>query len=177
VTGTCIIIPMNNASSIRVMPAVDPEKRLADAFRGHPDKSPRPLRPEGARTAHPRVFLPVILLVGTLLLGGCVGTEPPVAADAVIGDFDNACLPEAMIMAQALKRNGIRARVLIINCPRWSHAVTAFQYPSGKGEVWCWDSDEKSMPVTSTWCDSKTMAQAWMLAAGHHEPVLDARFK
>ncbi len=159
------------------MPAVCPGKRPSDASRGHPDKTPHPLRMEGVRSAHPRVFLPVIILAGALFLSGCAGSAPPVATDDVIGDYDNACLPEAAIMAQALKRNGIKARVLIINCPNWSHAVTAFQYPSGKGEVWCWDSDERSMPVTSTWCDSKTMARAWMLAAGHHETVLDARFK
>ena len=59
-----------------------------------------------------------LLAVGILGLTGCASSQTataPVASDDVIGDYDNACLPEAVMMAQALRRHGIKARVLIMS--------------------------------------------------------------
>jgi len=119
------------------------------------------------------------LLVSSLLaLSGCATDETaPVASDDVIGDYDNACLPEAVIMTQALRRNGIEARVLIMSNDGWSHAVTAYQYPAKKGRIWCWDSDEQSVPVSARWTDSKNLARAWLRACGRADEITNARFE
>jgi len=125
--------------------------------------------------------LPVAALAaGLLALTGCASgpaAGAPVAADEVIGDYDNACLPEAVIMAQALRRNGIKAQVLIMGGEGWSHAVTAYQYPPGKGRIWCWDSDEQSVPVSARWTSSEILAGAWMRACHRQERILHARFE
>ena len=88
-----------------------------------------------------------------------------------------ACLPEAAMMAQALRRNGIKARVLIMSGDGWSHAVTAYQYPPEKGQIWCWDSDEQSVPVSARWTSSEILADAWMRACQRQDDVLHARFE
>ena len=125
--------------------------------------------------------LPVAALAaGVLALTGCASapaTGAHVAADEVIGDYENACLPEAVMMAQALRRNGIKAQVLIMGGEGWSHAVTAYQYPPGKGRIWCWDSDEQSIPVSARWTSSEILAGAWMRACHRQERILHTRFE
>jgi len=118
--------------------------------------------------------------MGILGLTGCASSQTAIAAvatDEVIGDYRNACLPEAVIMAQALRRNGIKARVLIISGEGWSHAVTAYQYPPEEGQIWCWDSDGKSMPVSARWTSSEILAGAWMRASHRKDYVLHSRFE
>lgn len=121
-----------------------------------------------------------LLAMGILGLTGCASSQTAIAAvatDEVIGDYRNACLPEAVIMAQALRRNGIKARVLIISGEGWSHAVTAYQYPPEEGQIWCWDSDGKSMPVSARWTSSEILAGAWMRASHRKDYVLHSRFE
>jgi len=121
-----------------------------------------------------------LLAAGILGLTGCASNQTavaPVSTDEVIGDYRNACLPEAAIMAQALRRNGINARVLIISGEGWSHAVTAYQYPPEEGQIWCWDSDGKSMPVSARWTSSEILAGAWMRASHRKDYVLHSRFE
>lgn len=121
-----------------------------------------------------------LLTAGILGLTGCASTPPPVtstASDEVIGGYRNACLPEAAIMAQALLRNGIPARVLIISGQGWSHAVTAYQYPPNQGQIWCWDSDGQSLRVSARWTSSEILANAWMRASHRNDHVLYSRFE
>jgi hypothetical protein len=121
-----------------------------------------------------------LLAVGILGLTGCASSQTaiaPVASDDVIGDYDNACLPEAVMMAQALRRHGIKARVLIMSGDGWSHAVTAYQYPTEKGRIWCWDSDEQSVPVSARWSDSENLARAWLRACRREDDIVHARFE
>ena len=121
-----------------------------------------------------------LLAAGILGLTGCASTPPAVtsaASDEVIGDYHNACLPEAAIMAQALLRNGIPARVLIMSGPGWSHAVTAYQYPPVEGQIWCWDSEGQSVKVSARWTSSEILATAWMRACQRKDHVLHSRFE
>lgn len=168
---------MNNASSVRVMPAVCPGPPPSDASCATPD-NPHPSR--GACACHTAYLVIVRCLLASSLLSvsGCASNpHAPVASDEVIGDYDNACLPEAVIMAQALRRNGIKARVLIISGDGWSHAVTAYQYPPDKGRIWCWDSDEQSVMVSARWTSSESLAGAWLRACHRQERVVQARFE
>jgi hypothetical protein len=168
---------MNNASSLRVMPAVCPGGPLSESSCATPDKT-RPHRGAPAHCATCLVLAECLLALSLLALTGCATNPPaPVAADDVIGDYDNACLPEAVIMAQALRRNGIKARVLIMSGDGWSHAVTAYQYPPDKGQIWCWDSDEQSVPVSARWTSSENLADAWMRACQRQDEIIQARFE
>ena len=159
------------------MPAVCPGSPLSDGSCATPDKT-HPHRGAEARRAPCLVLAKSLLVTSLLALAGCSTNPPaPVAADEVIGDYDNACLPEAAIMAQALRRNGIKARVLIISGDGWSHAVTAYQYPPEEGRIWCWDSDEQSVPVSARWTSSEILAGAWMRACHRPDRVVRARFE
>jgi len=159
------------------MPAVCPGSPLSDASCATPDNS-RPRRGASARCATYFVFAKCLLAVSLLALTGCAtNASAPVATDEVIGDYDNACLPEAVMMAQALRRHGIKARVLIISGDGWSHAVTAYQYPADKGQIWCWDSDEQSVMVSARWTNSESLAKAWMRACQREDDIVHARFE
>ena len=159
------------------MPAVCPGSPLSDASCATPDKT-RPHRGAPAHCASCLVLAKCLLVSSLLALTGCATNDPaPVAADEVIGDYDNACLPEAVMMAQALRRNGIKARVLIMSGDGWSHAVTAYQYPPGEGRIWCWDSDEQSVPVSARWTSSEILAGAWMRACQRQQRIVRARFE
>jgi len=159
------------------MPAVCPGSPLSDASCATPDH-PHPCRGACARHAAYLVIVRCLLASSLLTVSGCASNaDAPVASDAVIGDYDNACLPEAVIMAQALRRNGIKARVLIMSGDGWSHAVTAYQYPPEKGRIWCWDSEEQSVPVSARWTSSKILADAWLRACQRQDHIVQARFE
>ena len=159
------------------MPAVCPGGPRSESSCATPDKT-RLHRGSPALSATTLVFVKCLLVSSLLALSGCVTNEPvPVASDDVIGDYDNACLPEAVMMAQALRRNGIKARVLIMRGDGWSHAVTAYQYPPEKGQIWCWDSDEQSVPVSARWTSSEILAGAWMRACQRQQRIVRARFE
>ena len=159
------------------MPAVCPRGPRSESSCATPDKT-HPNRGVLANCATYLVLAKCLVVSSLLALTGCATNDPaPVASDEVIGDYDNACLPEAAMMAQALRRNGIKARVLIMSGDGWSHAVTAYQYPPEKGQIWCWDSDEQSVPVSARWTSSKILADAWMRACQRQDDVLHTRFE
>lgn len=150
---------------------------MSDGSCATPDKT-RPHRGAPAHCAACLVLAECLLVSTLLALTGCASNPPaPVASDEVIGDYDNACLPEAAIMAQALRRNGIKARVLIMSGDGWSHAVTAYQYPPEDGRIWCWDSDEQSVPVSARWTSCEILAGAWMRACHRRGRIIRARFE
>ena len=159
------------------MPAVCPGGPRSESSCATPDKT-HPNRGVLANRATYLVLAKCLFVSSLLALTGCATNDPaPVPSDEVIGDYDNACLPEAAMMAQALRRNGIKARVLIMSGDGWSHAVTAYQYPPEKGQIWCWDSDEQSVPVSARWTSSEILADAWMRACQRQDDVLHARFE
>lgn len=96
-----------------------------------------------------------------IFLTSCT-TTPPVDTPPWIGKMKNACLPEAIAMAQGLTSSGIQAKVLTIRTPQWGHAVCVYMYPPGENKLHVWDSHWKSIRLRAWWNDPHSIAQAWM---------------
>ena len=105
----------------------------------------------------------VRILALVFVLAGCA-VAPPVKEAKFTGAYRNACLPEAAAMCEGLKGAGIKANVLIINTPTWSHALATYMYPTGANQLWCWDSTWKSIRLRAFWGDATGIAQAWLTA-------------
>ena len=104
-----------------------------------------------------KYLIPILLIA----LAGCT-SSPPVNQPEFIGKYKNACLPEAIAMTQALKQSGIQARVLIVNTPDFSHALSCYLYPVGQNKLWVWDSYWKSMNLRAWWNNSDSVAKEWL---------------
>ncbi len=159
------------------MPAVCPGSPLSDGSCATPDNS-RLRRGSPALRAAYLVLARYLLVSSLLLMVGCVTNETsPVAADEVIGDYDNACLPEAVIMAQALRRNGIKAQVLIMGGNGCTHPVTAYHHPTDTGHIRCSARDPHAVRVSARWTNSENLAKAWIRACKRRDKILHARFE
>ena len=96
-------------------------------------------------------LLKKVLTLNCLLvfLVGC--TSVPKNPEAEAEKQINACLPNAIIMAQALRRQDVWAKVLMV---KWNktgningHAYTIYLYPPGKNQLWSYDRDWGSMRI------------------------------
>ena len=105
----------------------------------------------------------VALLIAFVLVG-C--STAPVSEPEISGKFSNACLPEAAIMAENLRKNGIDAKVVIIRSEKWSHAAAAYVYPIDSNQIWAWDSRYKSIKVDADWESNGSIANAWKKEMG-----------
>ncbi|HTQ99803.1 MAG TPA: hypothetical protein VMH83_07430, partial [Candidatus Acidoferrum sp.] len=94
----------------------------------------------------------VITILAAILTCGCA-SEPPVHVPDIVGQASNACLPEAILMAESFHKQGIQARILIINTSTFSHAAVVFLYPSNMPALWVWDSTTKSIQVKADFDD------------------------
>jgi len=103
------------------------------------------------------------LLIAFVLVG-CSTT--PVREPEISGKYSKACLPEAAIMAENLRKNGIDAKVIIIQSEKWSHAVAAYVYPIDSNQIWAWDSKYKSIKVSADWENDQSIAQGWKTEMG-----------
>jgi hypothetical protein len=61
-----------------------------------------------------------------------------------------------------LKQSGIQAKVLIVNTPKFNHALACYLYPSGKNRLWVWDSYWKSMNLHAWWENSDSVSKEWL---------------
>lgn len=105
-----------------------------------------------------RTILAIAVIV---VAAGCV-TTPPVEQDGWIGRYGNACLPEAIAMAQGLREKQIFAKVLRISTQEWNHAVCIYLYPPGANKLWVWDSHWMSLRVRAWTDDPVSIAKAWL---------------
>jgi len=103
-----------------------------------------------------------------VLLVGCVGVEPPTEKPKWVGKYGNACLPEAIAMAQGLREKGIKAKVLNINTYDFSHAVAVYMYPPGENKLWAWDSYWKSIRLRAYYNMPRGIARAWLKWTQHN---------
>ena len=116
-----------------------------------------------------------LLIAIVILLTGCA-TNPPVEPDAWVGKYGNACLPEAISMAQGLRANGIQARVLNIHTHEFGHAVCVYLYPPGENKLWAWDSYWKSIRLRAYWDDPMGVARAWLRWTQHDHRRLKSAY-
>jgi len=103
----------------------------------------------------------VLVLLLAFFVAGCAST-PPADTPPWVGKYKNACLPEAIVMTQGLKKHGIQAKVLTIYTDKWGHAVCVYMYPAGQNRLWVWDSYWKSVQVRAWFNDPNDIAKAWM---------------
>jgi hypothetical protein len=101
-----------------------------------------------------------IVAIIILVLAGCA--MPPVAEPEFAGIYKNACLPEAIAMTQALKKNDIQSRVLRIQTQDWGHAVCVYLYPTGANKLYVWDSYWKSINLRAWYDDPRGIATEWL---------------
>ena len=99
-----------------------------------------------------------LILILLILLTGCQNS-PPIDSPPWVGEYKNACLPEAITMTEGLKKAGIEAKVLIIATPKWRHAVCVYRY---KDKTWVWDSYWKSIAVWPNMDRPDIVAKNWL---------------
>lgn len=121
-------------------------------------------------------FIRVICFCLCLYLAGCTST-PPANVPEWVGKMKNACLPEAIVMTQGLKKEGIQAKVLSIYTKDWGHATCVYLYPPGKNRLWVWDNHWQSVPLRAYWDDAYDIARAWMAWRYDETPVTKAYFQ
>lgn len=103
-----------------------------------------------------------LLLIVCVCLTGCI-TNPPVdRKDVVPFKYGNDCLPQAIIMTEALKTKGVEAHVLSIFTDKWGHAVCVYMYPKGQNQLWAWDRFWKSMRIRAWKDDPMGIAKQWL---------------
>lgn len=117
--------------------------------------------------------LVLTLICATMV--ACAG-DPPVPVAPWVGKFRNACVPEAIAMAEGLHDVKVEARVLILQTPQYSHAVAVYLYPAGANQIWVWDSYWKSTTVRAFWDDPVGIANAWLEKCGRPERASTAHF-
>lgn len=113
-----------------------------------------------------------------LLFTGCQSTpsNPETEAEKQI----NACLPNAIIMAQALRRQGIWAKVLIV---KWDtqqkikgHAYTIYLYPTAQNQLWSYDRDWGSIRVRAYKDDVYDVARKANSSRNIYSPLKSAEY-
>ena len=115
-----------------------------------------------------------LLAIAILALAGCA--MPPVAEPEFAGIYKNACLPEAIAMAQGLREKSIQTRVLRIQTKDWGHAVTVYLYPTGANRLYVWDSYWQSINLRA-WFDSPdSIANAWLNYTHPNLTLVSANF-
>lgn len=119
-----------------------------------------------------KITLPLLTVV---LLCGCA-SEPAVVPPGIAALGENACLPEAVVMVETLRKQGTNARILIVNTPGFSHALVVFLFPVDKPAVWVWDADTRSVQVTADFNQPEQVAHAWLDATLRDDTALRASY-
>jgi hypothetical protein len=110
-----------------------------------------------------------------MFLLGCAA-RPPVESAEFISKYKNACLPEAIVMAQSLRKSGIQSRVIRIGTDKWRHAICVYLYPPGDNILWGWDSKWKSNRLRAWVEDPHSIAKEWLRVTASYDTILSAQF-
>ena len=115
-----------------------------------------------------------LLAIAIVALAGCASL--PVKQPAFAGRYRNACLPEAIAMAQGLKEKAIQTRVLRFQTKDWGHAVCVYLYPTGANRLYVWDSYWQSINLRA-WLDNPvSIANAWLNYTHPDKQLVNATF-
>ncbi len=120
--------------------------------------------------ANPELFLLVAVLVAAILGAACSALPDPSTGKR------NACLPEAIMMVEALKDKDVQAKVLLLETPQFSHALATYLYPPGSNKLWGWDSTWKSLRLRAWTQDPESVAKAWLERTHPNLPLSKASF-
>lgn len=119
-----------------------------------------------------------ILIAFSLLIMGCQITpsNPEKGAEKQI----NACLPNAIIMSSALRRQGVWAKVLEV---KWEstnkingHAYTIYLYPPSKNQLWAYDRDWGSTRIRAFKDDPRMVAEKANSSRAIYYPIKRAEY-
>jgi hypothetical protein len=97
-----------------------------------------------------------------LLLSSC-STLPPTKEPDIKNRFNKDCVPQAIEMAQSLRKYDIEAKVLNMKWQdmKLGHAVCVYMYPPGKNQLWAWDENWASIRLKAYYNDPKGIADKW----------------
>lgn len=109
----------------------------------------------------------------TLSLISC-NTLPP--AKGLPFKYGNDCLPQAIVMVEALKEKNIEAEVLCITTDKWGHSVSMYFYPKGQNQMWIWDTTWQSIRIRAWRDDPYSVANAWLKTTRHVESAKFAEY-
>lgn len=106
--------------------------------------------------ANPELLLVLIAFVWCIGVSACKALPDPTTGQR------NACLPEAIMMKEALTEKGVKSNVVLIETPSFNHAICSYQYPAGENKLWGWDSMWKSVRLRAWVDDHDSIARAWL---------------
>ncbi|HTQ99164.1 MAG TPA: hypothetical protein VMH83_04200 [Candidatus Acidoferrum sp.] len=106
--------------------------------------------------------VPGALLAAATLAACANGPALPVTVPDFVGEAENACLPEAIVMTETLKKQQITARILVISTPGFSHAAVVFHFPLQDPRLWVWDSVNDSVEISVDQDNPVQIAAAWL---------------
>lgn len=115
-----------------------------------------------------------LLAIAIVALAGCASL--PVEQPDFAGRYRNACLPEAIAMAQGLREKAIQTRVLRIQTKDWGHAVCVYLYPTGANKLYVWDSYWQSINLRAWFDNPVSIANAWLNYAHPDKQLVNATF-
>lgn len=117
----------------------------------------------------------LIILIATALCS--CSTYPPIDNPTKLPfRFGNDCLPQAIIMTEALREKNIEARVVRIYTKKWGHAICAYMYPKGQNQLWAWDRNYMSIRLRAWKDDPESIAKAWLEKTNYDQTLDYAEF-
>jgi hypothetical protein len=112
-----------------------------------------------------------------LFMAACVSA--PINPENALSREKNSCLPVAITMVEALKRQGTQARVVrysyMRNGKHVGHAVAAYLYPPGENKLWTYDY-EGSWRTRAYWGDALGIATAAEKLRARNYDIVFAEF-
>ncbi len=112
-----------------------------------------------------------------LLLGSC-SNQLPVPLPEFIGTAENSCLPEAVLLTEAMHRAGIEAKVVIFRTERVGHALAVFRMlnaRTGQVEVWVWDYHSRTTRLAVDYNNDLQIVTRWFVQSGQSGIIRQAR--
>jgi len=76
---------------------------------------------------------------------------------------DKSCLPEALMMNEALRAKSIKSGVLTINYKNVSHAICCYELKNNPNRGYAWDINWGSVPLKPWGWDAEITGKQWSI--------------